>query len=56
MLSNQWTVPDFYPIDYDYLPRGVRLPAYARSAPDLPAEPHADMEARRSTAKLVVTI
>lgn len=26
MLSNQWTVRDFYPIDY--LPRGVRLAAY----------------------------
>jgi len=26
MLSNQWTVKDFYPIDY--LPRGVRLTAY----------------------------
>ena len=26
MLSNQWVVPDFYPIEY--LPRGVRLTAY----------------------------
>jgi NADPH2:quinone reductase len=34
MLSNQWTVPDFYPIDY--LPRGVRLTAHARDARDLP--------------------
>ncbi len=34
MLSNQWTVPDFYPIDY--LPRGVRLTAYAGDARDLP--------------------
>ena len=34
MLSNQWTVPDFYPIDY--LPRGVRLTAYAGDAHDLP--------------------
>ena len=34
MLSNQWTVPDFYPIDY--LPRGVRLAAYAGDAGDLP--------------------
>jgi NADPH2:quinone reductase len=33
MLSNQWTVPDFYPIDY--LPRGVRLTAYAGDAGDL---------------------
>ena len=35
MLSNQWTVPDFYPIDY--LPRGVRLTAYAGAAADLPS-------------------
>jgi len=34
MLSNQWTVPDFYPIDY--LPRGVRLSAYGGDASDLP--------------------
>jgi NADPH:quinone reductase len=36
MLSNQWTVPDFYPIDY--LPRGVRLSAYGGDASDLPPE------------------
>lgn len=35
MLSNQWTVPDFYPIGY--LPRGVRLAAYGGEADDLPA-------------------
>ena len=35
MLSNQWTVRDFYPIDY--LPRGVRLTAYGGDANDLPA-------------------
>jgi NADPH:quinone reductase len=35
MLSNEWTVPDFYPIDY--LPRGVRLAAYGGDAGDLPA-------------------
>ena len=35
MLSNQWIVKDFYPIDY--LPRGVRLTAYAGGAADLPA-------------------
>jgi NADPH:quinone reductase-like Zn-dependent oxidoreductase len=34
MLSNQWTVPDFYPIDY--IPRGVRLTAYGGDASDLP--------------------
>ena len=36
MLSEQWTVPDFYPIDY--LPRGVRLAAYGGDATDLPAD------------------
>lgn len=35
MLSERWTVPDFYPIDY--LPRGVRLAAYGGEASDLPA-------------------
>jgi NADPH2:quinone reductase len=34
MLSNEWTVRDFYPIDY--LPRGVRLAAYGGEASDLP--------------------
>lgn len=33
MLSNQWTVEQFYPIDY--LPRGVRLTAYGGDANDL---------------------
>jgi NADPH:quinone reductase-like Zn-dependent oxidoreductase len=36
MLSNQWTIPDFYPIGY--LPSGVRLTAYTGDAADLPAE------------------
>jgi hypothetical protein len=36
MLSNQWIVPNFYPIAY--LPRGVRLTAYAGGSGDLPAE------------------
>ena len=34
MLSNQWTVENFYPIEY--LPRGVRLTAYGGDAGDLP--------------------
>jgi NADPH:quinone reductase-like Zn-dependent oxidoreductase len=34
MLSNVWTVRDFYPIDF--LPRGVRLTAYHGEAEDLP--------------------
>ena len=36
MLSNQWIVPNFYPIAY--LPRGVRLTAYGGGSSDLPAE------------------
>jgi NADPH:quinone reductase-like Zn-dependent oxidoreductase len=36
MLSNEWTVRDFYPIAY--LPNGVRLTAYGGDAADLPAE------------------
>jgi NADPH:quinone reductase len=35
MLSNEWTVPDFYPIDF--IPNGVRLTAYGGEASDLPA-------------------
>jgi NADPH:quinone reductase-like Zn-dependent oxidoreductase len=34
MLSNVWTVRDFYPIEY--LPQGVRLTAYHGEAGDLP--------------------
>lgn len=34
MLSNQWTIPDFYPIDF--IPRGVRLTSYTGGAADLP--------------------
>jgi NADPH:quinone reductase len=35
MLSNEWTVPDFYPIGY--IPNGVRLTGYSGDAGDLPA-------------------
>ena len=34
MLSNQWVVKDFYPIDY--LPAGVRLTGYSGEAENLP--------------------
>lgn len=36
MLSNEWIVPDFYPIGY--IPNGVRLTAYGGEASDLPAD------------------
>jgi NADPH:quinone reductase len=34
MLSNQWTIDKFYPIEY--IPRGVRLTSYSGGAADLP--------------------
>ena len=34
MVSNQWTIPDFYPIGY--IPNGVRLTGYGGEAGDLP--------------------
>jgi NADPH2:quinone reductase len=36
MLSDQWTVTDFYPIEY--IPSGVRLTAYGGDAADLPTD------------------
>jgi NADPH:quinone reductase len=36
MLSNEWTVRDFYPIGY--LPKGVRLAAYSGESTDLPVQ------------------
>jgi NADPH:quinone reductase-like Zn-dependent oxidoreductase len=36
MLSDNWTIPDFYPIGY--LPNGVRLTAYGGESSDLPAK------------------
>ena len=35
MLSDNWTIPDFYPIGC--LPNGVRLTAYGGESADLPA-------------------
>ena len=35
MLSDQWTIPEFYPMDV--IPNGVRLTAYSGEASDLPA-------------------
>ena len=35
MLSDQWTIPEFYPMDW--LPNGVRLTAYSGEAGNLPA-------------------
>lgn len=34
MLSEEWTIPDFYPLDY--IPNGVRLTAYGGESANLP--------------------
>lgn len=34
MLSDEWSIPDFYPMDW--IPNGVRLTAYSGEAADLP--------------------
>jgi NADPH2:quinone reductase len=36
MVSNQWTIHDFYPMDW--IPNGVRLTAYGGEAADLPRD------------------
>ncbi|KRD43546.1 NADPH:quinone reductase [Cellulomonas sp. Root930] len=36
MLSDQWTIPEFYPMDW--LPNGVRLTGYSGGSADLPAD------------------
>jgi NADPH:quinone reductase-like Zn-dependent oxidoreductase len=36
MVSNEWTIRDFYPIEY--IPTGVRLTSYGGDATDLPRE------------------
>jgi NADPH:quinone reductase-like Zn-dependent oxidoreductase len=44
MLSNEWTIPEFYPMDW--LPNGVRLTAYSGEAADLsPADLQAFIDA-----------
>jgi NADPH:quinone reductase len=54
MLSNQWTVRDFYPIEY--LPRGVRLTAYGGEAADLPPRLLQDFLDRVAAGTAVVPI
>jgi len=54
MLSNQWTVRDFYPIEY--LPRGVRLAAYGGEAADLPPRLLQDFIDRVAAGTAVVPI
>jgi NADPH:quinone reductase-like Zn-dependent oxidoreductase len=54
MLSNEWTVRDFYPIAY--LPRCIRLCAYSGDASDLPAPVLQDFldRVRAGTAKVPI--
>ena len=54
MLSNQWIVKDFYPIEY--LPRGVRLTAYGGDASDLPSVVLQDFLAAVAAGNAVVPI
>ena len=54
MLSNEWTVRDFYPIDY--IPQGVRLTAYAGEASDLPAHILQDFLDAVAAGKAVVPL
>ena len=54
MLSNEWTVRDFYPIDY--IPRGVRLTAYTGEAADLPANVFQDFLNTVAAGEAVVPI
>jgi NADPH:quinone reductase len=54
MLSNEWTVKDFYPIEY--LPRGVRLTAYGGEASDLPAAVLQDFLAAVAAGTAIVPI
>jgi NADPH:quinone reductase len=54
MLSNQWIVHDFYPIDY--IPHGVRLTSYGGDARDLPAQVLQEYLDRVSVGDAVVPI
>jgi NADPH:quinone reductase-like Zn-dependent oxidoreductase len=54
MLSNEWTVADFYPIEY--IPSGVRLTAYGGEAADLPAEVLQDYLDAVAAGRLTVPI
>nr|WP_197058535.1 zinc-binding dehydrogenase [Modestobacter caceresii] len=56
MLSNEWIIRDFYPIEF--IPKGVRLTAYSGEAADLPAEVLSEVAnaLRRGEAHLPVTV
>ena len=50
MLSNQWIVPNFYPIGY--IPNGVRLTGYGGESSDLPEEVLQDYLNKISVGKI----
>jgi NADPH:quinone reductase-like Zn-dependent oxidoreductase len=52
MLSNEWIVPNFYPIAY--LPKGVRLTAYGGDSADLPADVLQDYLDRIATGEVAL--
>ena len=54
MLSGQWTIPDFYPIDY--IPRGVCLTAYSGEAGNLPPAVLYDFLTDISAGKITIPI
>ncbi|HJV15388.1 MAG TPA: zinc-binding alcohol dehydrogenase family protein [Propionibacteriaceae bacterium] len=54
MLSNEWIIPDFYPIDY--IPHGVRLTSYAGEASDLPTYVLQDFLDAVATGEAVVPL
>ncbi|WP_374947351.1 zinc-binding dehydrogenase [Agreia sp.] len=54
MLSDSWTIPEFYPMDW--LPNGVRLTAYSGEAQGLPASVLQDYLDAVATGDAVVPI
>ena len=54
MLSNEWIVKDFYPMDF--IPRGVRLTSYGGDADDLPASVLQDFLDQAATGAVTIPI
>lgn len=54
MLSDEWTIPEFYPMDW--LPNGVRLTAYSGEAADLSAAALQDFLDAVETGEVVVPL
>jgi len=54
MLSDQWTIPEFYPMEW--LPNGVRLTAYSGEAADLPATALQEFLESAATGRAVIPV